>query len=74
MRDKSHMEQVIRWANYIKDAPREEWKKKMNAIIDAQILTARRFYKNLERTEEGKKILERLRAEKREIKKMILTS
>lgn len=58
MRDKSHEEQIIRWAEFVRDNP-EKWKAKQKEFIDAQILMARRFYKKLAETEEGrKKILE----------------
>lgn len=57
-RDKSHDEQIIRWAEFVRDNP-DRWKAKHKAFIDAQILMARRFYNKLAETEEGKqKILE----------------
>ena len=34
MRDKSHMEQVERWAEYVRIVPREEWKAKLKEFID----------------------------------------
>lgn len=61
MRDKSHNEQIIRWANYIKTNP--EWKKEHNRFIDAQILMARRIYNKLSMTLKGRekiKLLKRL--------------
>ena len=64
MRDKTHMQQTEKWAEYVKSVPREEWKRKLNPFIDAQIIIARRFYKNLEKTEEGREILARIREEK----------
>ena len=65
MRDKSHMEQVVRWAEYVRSSPREEWKKKLNEVIDAQIMMARRFRKDLEKTPEGRDILKGLREERK---------
>jgi len=57
-RDKSHDEQIERWAKYILEHP-DEWKAKVKPFIDSQIIIARRFYKKLAETEEGRaKILE----------------
>ena len=55
MRDKTHMEQVERWANYVKDNP--DWKKKLKPFLDAQIIMSRRIYKKLSETEKGKEKL-----------------
>jgi len=41
-RDKSHDEELVRWANYVKENP-EKWKAKLKAFLDAQIIIARRF-------------------------------
>ena len=54
VRDKSHLDQIKRWANFIRENP-GEWKKKHKDFIDAQIIIARRFYKKLAETEEGRK-------------------
>jgi hypothetical protein len=59
MRDKSHAEQIDRWAEYVINNP-GKWKAKLKPFIDSQILMAQRFYKNLEKTEEGKEILKRI--------------
>ena len=57
MRDKTHMEQVERWAEYVRT--HDDWKEKLKPFLDAQIIMARRFYNKLAETEEGrKKILE----------------
>ena len=69
MRDKSHMEEVERWALFVKTHPRSEWKTKLNIFIDAQYDMAKRFYKNLEKTEKGREILERLRKERLKARK-----
>jgi hypothetical protein len=58
MRDISHSEQIERWAEHIKNNP--DWKKEFNKFIDAQIEKANNFYKNLEKTEEGRKIIKEL--------------
>ena len=60
MRDKTHGEQVERWARYCKEHP-QEFKKKIKPFLDAQIIIARNFYKRLEKSEEGRKILLRLK-------------
>ncbi|MDO8517093.1 MAG: hypothetical protein Q7S33_03115 [Nanoarchaeota archaeon] len=62
MRDKTHNEQVERWANYVKN--NSDWKKKLKPFLDSQIIMSRRFYKNLAQTPEGVekiKILRNLR-------------
>ena len=61
MRDKTHMGQVERWAEFVRDNPPEKWKPTLNQFIDSQFEMAARFYKNLEKTEEGREILERLK-------------
>lgn len=52
-RDKSHQEQIERWAKYVKE--NQDWKKKLKPFLDGQIIIARRAYKNLSKTEEGKR-------------------
>lgn len=68
VRDKSHMEQVERWAEYVRNVPREEWKAKLKEFVDAQIIIGLRFRERLSRTEEGREILKRLREERIKIK------
>lgn len=53
MRDKSHDEQIKRWAEYVRDNP-TKWKSKVKPFIDSQILMSRRFYENLAKTPEGR--------------------
>jgi hypothetical protein len=65
VRDKSHMEQVERWAEFVRSNPKEVWKAKLSEFIDAQIMIARRFYRNLGKTKEGRVILKRLREERK---------
>ena len=60
MSDKTHDEQIERWANYIRNTPRSVWKQKFNDFIDAQFDMAEKFYKNLEKTEEGREALDRV--------------
>ena len=45
MRDKSHGEQVERWARFVKN--NSDWKKHLKKFLDAQIIMARRAYKKL---------------------------
>jgi len=59
-RDKTHAEQIERWAEYVKTHPKE-WKKRLKPFLDAQIIISRRFYKKLAETEEGRKKIEMLR-------------
>jgi len=51
---KEHEGQVERWANYVREHPKE-WKKKLKPFLDGQIIMARRFYRKLSETEEGRK-------------------
>ncbi len=44
-RDKSHDEELVRWANYVKENP-TLWKAKLKPFLDAQIVIARRFRKS----------------------------
>ncbi len=60
MRDKSHIEQVERWARYVKDNP-DKWKSKVKPLIDSQILMSRRFFENLAKTNGGKQKIEKLK-------------
>jgi len=60
MRDKTHVEQVERWAIFCRENPLE-FKKRVKPLIDSQIIIARRFFKNLSKTEEGREILKRLK-------------
>ena len=59
MRDQSHQEHIERWANYVKENP-DKWKSKLKPFLDAQIIMARRFYKKLAETEQGREKLEEL--------------
>jgi len=57
MRDKSHDEQIERWAEYVRT--HDDWKIKLKPFLDAQIIMSRRFLTSLAETEDGrKKILE----------------
>lgn len=65
-RDKTHKEQIERWAAYVRDNP-NTWKSKFKPFIDSQFLIARRFYKKLAETEEGREKI-RLLIKSRETK------
>ena len=60
MRDKIHIEQVERWARYVRENPKE-WKAKVKPFMDAQIIMAKRFYDNLAKTEEGRRKIKQIR-------------
>ncbi|MEK6914297.1 MAG: hypothetical protein AABW83_01475 [Nanoarchaeota archaeon] len=59
-RDKTHTEQIERWAEYIKKNP-NKWKRKFKDFLDSQIIMSRRFYKKLAETENGKDKIKLLR-------------
>ena len=61
MRDKTHMEQVERWARFVRDNPRKVWKSEQGPFIDAQIIMANRFYSRLEKVPGGKEKIRKLR-------------
>ena len=62
-RDKSHEKELIRWADYVKNNPKE-WKVRLKPFLDAQIIMARRFYQKLSKTEEGRRKLDEIRKER----------
>ena len=49
--DRSHSEQIERWAEFVRDNP--DWKKKFREFSDGQILLARKAYAKLAQTKEG---------------------
>lgn len=59
-RDKSHLEQIERWAEYVRDNP-DKWKSKFKEFIDSQLIMGRRFYKKLSETKEGREKIRLLR-------------
>ncbi len=67
MRDITHNEQIIRWANHVKNNP-DKWKSKIKDFIDSQIIISNRFYKNLSRTKRGKEKIRLLKNLKNESK------
>ena len=61
MRDKSHNDQVERWALFVRNNPRSVWKKEIKKLVDSQIIMANRFLSRLARTKNGKQKIARLR-------------
>lgn len=59
MRDKTHLEQITRWAEHVKNS--NNWKLELNSFINAQIEIARRAYKEFSKTEEGRAKIQKLR-------------
>ena len=56
------------WVNFIKAHSDEEWSKGQAVLIDGQFDMAEKFYKDLEKSEEGREILERLKKERLKVK------
>lgn len=48
------------WVTFMKTVDDSVWSKQQNVVINSQIENVREFYKNLEKTEKGREILERL--------------
>ncbi len=46
MRDKTHLEQIRKWASYIKKSD-GKWKKEFNEFINSQIIMAEKALKRL---------------------------
>jgi hypothetical protein len=61
MRDKTHMEQVERWALFVKTHPRSEWIKHVKPLIDSQINMAERFYRKLKKQKNGMEKIKKLK-------------
>lgn len=59
MRDKTHMEQVERWARYVKEHP-TEWKKEHTEFVDSVYLKAWDSIEQLSRELSGKEKVEKL--------------
>jgi hypothetical protein len=72
MRDKTHLEQIKRWAEYVKD--NSDWKKKHTEFINAQFEISSRFYKKLAETPEGReKVKELKKTQDEELASIILS-
>ncbi len=59
MRDKSHMEQVERWAIFVREHP-TEWKKIHTEFINAQFQKANEFIERLAQQPGGKEKIKKL--------------
>ena len=59
MRDKSHNNQIERWAIEVKENP--NWKKKLKPFLDAQIINAIIKYKKILSLPNGEEKLKRIR-------------
>jgi len=63
--DKSHKEQIERWALFVRNNP-DKWKAELKPFLDSQLIMAEKFYEKLSQTEEGrKKILKIKRLDKK---------
>jgi hypothetical protein len=59
MRDKTHEEFLVKWANFVKTHP-NEWKQQHTEFINAQIEMANSFYERLSKTPGGMKKIKQL--------------
>jgi hypothetical protein len=59
--DKSHIEHVERWAEFVKSHPINEWKPQVSELVNSQIKMSERFYENLSKAENGKEKIRKLR-------------
>jgi len=59
MRDKTHDEQIERWAKNVKNNP--NWKKQFKPFLDAQIINARKSYKKILLLPNGEDKLKKIR-------------
>ena len=58
------MESVERWAEFVRNSERKEWKKAVNLLIDSTYQKADEFYERMEKTEKGREILKRLKEDR----------
>ena len=59
MRDKTHKDQIERWAIEIRE--KNTWKKELKPFLDAQIINARKKYKKILSLPNGEDKLRRIR-------------
>ncbi len=69
MREKSHDEALVKWAEFVRDNERNKWKGQVNLLIDATYQKSQEFYKRLGKSEKGREILERLKKERLKARK-----
>ncbi|RLE47501.1 hypothetical protein DRJ25_02275 [Candidatus Woesearchaeota archaeon] len=61
MRDESHDDFIVRWANFVKNDKTKSWKRFHTEFIDAQFRKSEEFFKRLEQEPGGKEKIRRLR-------------
>ncbi len=61
MRDRTHIEHIDRWAEFVRTHPRSVWIKEVGPLIDSQIIMANSFYERLSRVEGGIEKIRRLK-------------
>jgi len=59
MRDKTHEEQIERWARNVRSNP--NWKRDLKPFLDAQIINARKSYKRILLLPNGENKLKKIR-------------
>ena len=59
MRDKTHKDQIERWAKEVKQNP--NWKSELKPFLDAQIINAQNKYKKILSLPNGEDKLRRIR-------------
>lgn len=59
MRDKSHKDQIKRWAIEVRENP--EWKRELKPFLDAQIINAMLKYKKILALANGEEKLRKIR-------------
>jgi len=62
VRDKTHSEQIKRWAIFVRENP--NWKSKLKPFLDSQIIIARRVYYKLLKTKKGREKIKLLKQRK----------
>ncbi len=61
MRDKSHEDFIVRWANFVKNDKTRSWKKFHTEFINAQFQKREEFFKRLEKEPGGKEKIRQLK-------------
>ena len=61
MRDRTHIEHIERWAEFVKAHPRSTWIREVGPLIDSQIIMANTFYERLAKAEGGIEKIRKLR-------------
>jgi hypothetical protein len=53
MRDKTHLDQIVRWGNFVRENP-QAWKSEHTEFINAQFKKSEAFFNRLSKTEGGR--------------------